>query len=112
MVTAEAAAEEPVVTQNVSGQAVGSPAGAILKSRAMSKSQTIITASLDFHAPKAEQGEGGIGCLFMPDFEDGPMRLVTISPQGPAGREDLSVGDVLLEVVVLNLILIFVVIFL
>jgi len=87
--------------QNGSGQPVGPPVGAtILRSRAMSKSQTVITASLDFQGP-GEEGEGGIGCLFMPDFEDGPMRLVTISPQGPAGREDLQVGDVLLEVTLL-----------
>lgn len=67
---------------------------------------SIITATLDFQtrgddgldAERQDEGEGGIGCVFMPDFKGGAMRLVTVSAHGPASKQDLQVGDVLLEV--------------
>lgn len=36
--------------------------------------------------------------MLAPDFPEGPIRVAKIVPNGPASREGLEVGDLLLEI--------------
>ena len=36
--------------------------------------------------------------MLAPEFPEGPVRVAKIAPNGPANREGLEVGDLLLEI--------------